>query len=214
MIGGLILFVLVVPLIRTGCYRIRDSYREKQWNKKLNEVKISLNERVPIEEDYSTGAGTGGDYRDPIHKFFEFQTPSRARVNTNHEERTMKLPADSLHSGEMVPCSRVHIQFDRNTDISIRARKAYNSTVDAEKIKSSIKEFGEGIFGDTRLITIDGVVGVEVIGKVSKHLVHVVNYTKYGLDHTIVFTCPWEKFSAPQKEFVAFLRSYRGLNPE
>jgi hypothetical protein len=210
MIGGLFLFVIIIPLIRTGCYQISDRYRQKKRDK----VKVSLNERVPVEMDYSIGAGTGGDYRDPIHKFFEFQTPSGASVDANYEERTMKLPSDSPYSGEEVLCTRVHIQLDRDTDVSIRARESYLSTVDAKELKSSINKFGKGTFGDTRWITIDGVVGVEVIGKVSKKLVHVVKYKKYGLDHTIVFTCLWKKFSEPQKKFIKFLHSYRGLNPE
>ena len=213
MILGLIFFVIVVPLVRTSCNRIVEKARFKEWEQEVDE-QASRKEGLPFRGIYSLHPGTGGGYVDPVHGFFEFQSPLESQVNANLENRTYALPPGSPHCGKVVPCSRVHIQLDGGAGISIRARKTFYDTVDLNEMLAIIRtKFQNASIWHERIITIDGTLGREVMATISSQLIHVVKYKKHGLDHTIVFVCPWAEYSEPQETFVVFLGSYRSVKP-
>lgn len=210
-IGALIFFIVVIPLMRVTCNQITRPGRIKKASKKvMTEILAGL----PIDGAYSADAGTGGEYRDPIHGFFEVQPPLEAQISSNRENTTMKLPPGSPNSGKTVRCSRVKFEFHGNAVILVNARETFHPTFDLEELVRGIgPKLDKGSLHKRR-ITIDGVDGVEVAGTASYNILHIVKYKKYGLDHTVTLECDWANRSGPTREFVRFLCSYRSLNQQ
>ncbi len=177
----------------------------------------SVLELLPKEGAYGAPIGRGAPYQDPIHGFFQVQVPEGFQIYERRDKATVTTGPDSPRPGVVLQRSWVDFKHDK-ANICAIARRTLGGTIeeDIDFVKKEMRErFPEINFVRTRSVQIDGTNGAEVVSSCTGLHVILVRYKKHGLDHAIIITCPAGEFSrATYKEaLVAFLRSYRSLEP-
>lgn len=260
MVGALIFFIVIVPLMRVTCDEITSPVRGKKVHKKTTtrivDQPIEKRGGVPIDQSaqkeerttadrpvkgwrratadrlakkrqktplglpadgvYSTDAGTGGSYKDPINGYFEVQPPVGFRVRERRDKSKFTITSGSSHVGEVVPSSFIQFISPKKVYIAVTARKTFTTIEhDFEFVLNGLPKRFSGIrIHRSRFVTIDGVKGGEILASWHTQQMLMVKYKKHGLDHTITINCDAADFSKFQVEFLSFLRSYRSLQPK
>lgn len=180
---------------------------------KQNSAETYSIDDLPQDGVYSETEGEGGSYKDPIHSFFVVEPPAGFIIEEKFDKATLTVQPGRPRAGEKIP--RSWIQFKHsNIQIGVIARETwgdletdFNYTLDLFKAKGAKIQM-------ERYVTIDGVKGGESILTIQGMLFHSVKYKKYGLDHSISISGPLRDCQRYQKQFIDFLRAYRGLKLE
>jgi predicted Zn finger-like uncharacterized protein len=235
-IGALIFFIVIIPLMRVTCDEITSRARIKKAQEKTTTSIVNQpNERrrtVPVDQStqerekttvglptdgvYSTDAGSGGSYKDPINGFFVVQAPSGFEIKERLDKTKFVIHEGSSHVGETVPASFIQFIYANKTFIAVTARKTFTTIEhDFDAVLDGLPTKFSGIkIHRHRFVTIDGVKGGEVFASLRGQKLLMVKYKKYGLDHTITINCDDTDFPKFEDKFVAFLCSYRSLKSE
>lgn len=174
--------------------------------------KVKPTDVLPQNGIYSESEGTGGNYQDPIHRFFQVKPPPGYAIKEKRD-RTTTLDGGSSR-GKIVPCTRTDFKSGKNT-IGVVTRKTYHSVIE-DNIKVVERNYrSAGVKIDrTRFITIDGVKGAEILAKAAPYQLLLIKYNKDGLDHAITISCSPRDFATFSEDFLPFLQSYRSVGTE
>lgn len=207
---GFALFILLgLPLLRTMCNSHGNS-PGKPARSSVNMSKAAV-AMLPKDDVYSQPAGTGGNYRDPMNRYFEAQPPSGWQIVEKRDKGTFAFGPDSAQPGRVAPRSWIVFRND-GAEIGVIARESF-STIEQDfelVVKGYRERFGATV-ERSRFITIDGAKGGEIVGSVKGMRVLLVKYKKNGLDHAITMICPAGEVSKFFPEFERFVKSYRSL---
>jgi hypothetical protein len=184
-------------------------------NNNSNSETIAKN-TLPSDAIYSNSRGSGGNYKDSINGYFEVQPPTGFQIREIREKNKFTIEAGSSHIGEVVPKSFIQFVYEEKGFIAVIARKTFNTIEeDFEVISNELpKKYPGVMIHSSRFVTIDEAKGWEVFASWHGQKFLVVKYKKYGLDHTITINCDDADFPKFEDKFIAFLRSYRSLEPK
>jgi hypothetical protein len=169
-------------------------------------------ELLPEDSTYSTPAGSGGSYKDPIHQFFQAQVPRTWSINVRLDKTESGLAPDGPGEGGVV--RRSWIQFrPGDAEIQAIAREAHSGIEeDPGFALQEFREQGARILSE-RSVTIDGVEGREVLLSIRDTWHLNLEYEKNGLEHSLTLSCPSGELLTQLENFVTFARSYTSLQP-
>jgi hypothetical protein len=166
---------------------------------------------LPQDGIYSQTAGTGGNYRDPMNRYFEVQPPAGWQIVEKRDKGTFTFGPDSTQPGRVVPRSWIIFRKD-GAEVGVIARESFSSIEqDFDLVVKGFREGAGAMVERSRFVTIDGAKGGELVSSVKGVRLLAVKYKKNGLDHAITMTCPASDVPKVFPVFDQFLRSYRSL---
>ena len=148
----------------------------------------SVVENLPTNGVYSDPEGSGGSYRETEDNSFEAEIPQGYEFVSND----LRKPGIRLVEFK---CGRREI-------------RCIISAPPHEQIK---KMGSNNLRYRVRMVTIDGVEGVEEVLTLRKEQLVRLEYEKYGYLHSVNVSFPLGKFPKYANELLTFLRSYRAL---
>lgn len=200
-------------LIRTACSEIQCSRSRRDAATPAPQTAAAL-AALPKVGSYSDPIGSGGRYRDAIYGFFEVEPPAGYEIVEKRDKAKFTTGPDSPRPGQLV--SRSWVVFRRGkVEIAAIARETFSSFEhDWAVVEQESRERFKGIdIQRIRFVKIDGQKGGEMVASYAGMQLVILKYKKHGLDHAITITCPAGEFSECQGAVLAFLRSYRSVNP-
>jgi hypothetical protein len=211
---GVVVFVLMVfiggPMLKSCWSELSHKTRKPSRTKA-----ILLINSLPADGIYND-PNSRGNYKDPVNGYFEVQPPVGFQIKERRDKSKFTVTAGSSHVGEIVPQSFIQfISTNKKAFIVIIARKTFVTIEqDFESLLANFPKKFPGIkISRSRVITIDGVKGIEIIGSLRGQKLFAVKYKKHGLDHSITMNCDIADFQNLENEITKLLCSYRSLNP-
>jgi hypothetical protein len=150
---------------------------------------ILIVDALPTDGVYSNPQGAGGNYRDPLHGFFEVKEPEGFKG---------RLIAKKTSTTSIV-------SFDKE-NIEIR--------VYAEKMRGALSPTRPDNLYRERSVMIDGTQAIERLWVYDGDAFLELQYNKHGLAHRILIACPFKEFQENSDKILEFLRSYRSSKLE
>jgi hypothetical protein len=203
-VGNTILVVVGASLLRTMCHS--SGKPEAFTNTSASAVAL-----LPQDGIYSQPTGTGGNYRDPMNRYFEVQPPAGWQIVEKRDKGTFTFGPESTQPGRVSPRSWVVFRKD-GAEIGVIARESFSSIEqDFDVVVKGYRERAGATVGRSRFVTIDGAKGGELVGSIQGMRVLLVKYKKNGLDHAITMSYSYSEVAKVFPVFDQFLRSYRSL---